>query len=72
MHIKNGKGTPVRKKTKYEKALTFVALNDEPEDDNLESITGYVSTILISETFGKECEEIAKEIIKIRKKENLI
>lgn len=42
---------PVTMKSMYDKAISFVALNDEPTDFSLENIAGYTTVLLISEAW---------------------
>lgn len=58
-------------KTKYQKAIDFIALNDNNGSEfalDQDEIEGYLSVILVSETFDKNVSDIAEDVLKVRRK----
>lgn len=53
----------------YREAIEFIALNDEPEDLDPESVAEYVSTTAVAVAFRKSNEDVAKAVVKTRLKE---
>lgn len=54
--------------TKYNKAIEWVAFNDEPRDINIESISEMISVGLISDVFNKTPERVAMDVYELRTK----
>lgn len=50
----------------YRRGVEFIALNDEPLDRDETSVRQYISTITLSEVFGKPTDVIAKDVMRIR------
>ncbi len=56
------------KRASYRAAVQWIAFNDEPGDKNLESIAGYISTLLVVDIFDVKADKVAKDILRQRKK----
>lgn len=52
---------------KYATAVEWIAVNDEPMELDLEGVQGYISVLLVADVFGKEAEDVAKDVISLRK-----
>jgi hypothetical protein len=59
------------KRASYREAVEWIALNDEPTGGVLEDVAGYISTLLIADLFGKDPQDVAAAIIRVRVKEGL-
>ena len=57
--MKRWKGVPF--------ALQWIADNDEPEDMDEESVSGYISTMLIADCTGRTARDLARSIVNIRR-----
>lgn len=51
----------------YKRGVEFIALNDEPEDEDPESVQYYVSTLTLAATFDKAADVVAKDVVKYRR-----
>ena len=51
----------------YRAGVAFIALNDEPMDNNLESIACYVTVVMLSEMTGVPTDKIARAVLRVRK-----
>jgi len=49
--------------------VEWIAMNDEPDDLDPESIAGYISTLLLSDLLGVDPTSIAKLVIAFRSME---
>ena len=49
-------------------AMNYIALNDNPEDTDIESVCGYISTNTIAHCTGNDPMELAIGIVSIRLK----
>ena len=47
-------------------ALEYIALNDNPDDTDIDSVSGYISTNTIAHCTGNEPMELARGIVRIR------
>lgn len=54
------------KKPSYEFAIAWVAVNDDPTEKDPQVVTDQISVVLVADLFGKEPEEVAADIIKLR------
>lgn len=54
----------------YRFAVSWIGNNDEPEDLDVENVSGYISTILVADIFEKDPLEVAEKIVKYRKQLN--
>lgn len=62
------KRTPARRAS-YRNGVDWIAMNDEPEDLDPDSVAGYISTLLLADLFGKPASEVAHDIIRVREKD---
>jgi len=54
----------------YRDAVRWVAHNDNAgTDDGAYEIAGYVSTLLVADLFGADPDVVAKDILRVRRKE---
>jgi len=53
----------------YKRAVEFIALNDEPDDLYINSISNYLSTAPLAIASGKKEEVVAQDIYNFRIKE---
>ena len=53
--------------THYDRAVDFIALNDEPGCLRVKEVADSVSVITVSEAFGVPAIKVAREIVRIRK-----
>ena len=53
----------------YRYGVRWIAVNDEPGDFEPDRISGYISTLLLADLFGKDPEEVAADVVTCRKKE---
>lgn len=51
----------------YRFGVAWIAANDETADLDVESVAGFVSTLLLADLFNKEPAKVARDIIKIRR-----
>lgn len=58
-------------KVSLKRFVEWIALNDEPDELNVEAIQCSISVAMISDLFGVKSEVLAEKIIKIRENENL-
>jgi hypothetical protein len=56
----------MNKKTGYQYAIRWVAVNDEPLDGDPRSIASYISTCLVADLYGYTPEKVAQDIAAIR------
>jgi hypothetical protein len=56
------------RRASYREGVAWIALNDEPEDFDIESVSGYVSTLLLAALFGKSEYEVAAAIVLYRER----
>jgi hypothetical protein len=52
----------------YRRGVDWIAQNDEPEDLDLFNVSGYISTLLLADLFGKSSDDVAAAIVRRRKK----
>lgn len=68
------KRLPKELREPWQRAICFIARNDEPNDFEFSNIRGYVSTICVAETFfgddGAGPEYVARAVLKLRRKES--
>jgi hypothetical protein len=53
----------------YRHGVAFIALNDEPTDRCVESVSYYTTSLLLAELFGVEPERVGKDVVRYREKE---
>lgn len=55
---------------KFTDACAWIAYNDSPADGtDAESISGYISTLLVADVFHRSLEEVTRRIIRYRLQE---
>jgi hypothetical protein len=47
----------------YLKAVAWIVHNDEPNELNLEIISGFISVCLVADLFGESTEKVAKDVL---------
>lgn len=52
----------------YRYAISWIALNDETADMDVESVSDNISVLLIADLFNKDPMEVAKKVIAFRTK----
>ena len=51
----------------YERAIEWIALNDNPADDvSSEALQSYLTVLLVADTFGREPDEVAFHVLDCR------
>jgi hypothetical protein len=66
-----GRRKTVTKRPSYLQAVRWIALNDNSgNDDSVEVIQGYVSTLLVAALFGADPRRVATDIDHCRSSEN--
>lgn len=58
------------KRASYRVGVSWIALNDEPDCDEIDFVASMISTMLLADLFGKTYEAVAADIIRYRKKES--
>lgn len=58
-------------KEAWERAIYFIAFNDDPDCLNYREICGYISTICIAETFRVHTQKVARAVLRLRRRANL-
>lgn len=56
---------------KYSDAVAWIADNDSNGDSDAletETVSGYVTTLLVADVFGKDAQQVAADIVARRKK----
>ena len=60
------------KRASYREACAWIALNDDAATgDSEETISGYISTLLIADLFAVEPERVARDIARARRREGI-
>lgn len=62
---------PKTKRASYRKGIEWIALNDEPDDRDAENVAGYISTILLSDLFGKDPDDVARDVVRYRERNDV-
>lgn len=55
-------------KPSYRRGVECIALNDEPDDLDVEDVQHYVSVGVLAAAFGKEPIEVARSVVNLRKR----
>jgi hypothetical protein len=55
----------------YRVGVAWIAHNDEPGDHEQERISGYISTLLLADLFGKDADDVARDIVRYRVKHGI-
>lgn len=54
---------------RYTDALSWIALNDAPgDDDNAADTAGYLTVCLVADLFNKEPYEVARKVVHLRRR----
>ena len=61
-------GKRIRPSYSYKRAVEFIAMNDDPENRDVESVAGYISTITAAVGFGKDNMQVARDVVAFREK----
>lgn len=56
------------KRQGYRFGVSWIAENDDPCETDPDIVSGYISTLLLSDLFGKDSLEVAADIVRERKK----
>jgi hypothetical protein len=56
----------------YRAGIRWIAENDEPDSLDIEEISGYISTLLLADLFGKDPYDVARAIVRERKRTGII
>ncbi len=54
------------KRASYRHAVQWIASEDEPTSRDVESISQYISTLLIADIFAVELDKVANDVLKYR------
>lgn len=54
-------------KTKYQRAIEWIAVNDEPEWTDITMVMEMISVVLIADVFKKNTKKVADDVINYRK-----
>jgi hypothetical protein len=60
------------KRASYREGVNWIAFEDEPGDRDVEAIAGYISTCLLADLFGKDRNDVARDILRAREKDAAI
>ena len=60
-----------RRRPSYRFGVRWIAETDEPECLDVEEVSGYISTLLLADLFGKEPEKVAADVVRLRKREGV-
>ncbi len=60
--------TKERKRPSYRGSVEFIALNDDPSCTDLDDVRGSLTVGLLADQYGKETEDVAKDVIAFREK----
>jgi len=52
----------------YRDGIAWIALNDEPDDVDLDRVSGYISTLLLADLFAVDNEKVAADVVRYRVK----
>lgn len=54
------------KRASYRHGVSWIALNDDPDDLDVESVAGYISTSLVADLFDKDPLDVARDVVRYR------
>lgn len=57
------------KRLGYRAGIEMIALNDEPLEMDADAMVGFATVMLLGFLFGKEQEEVARDVVKFRKRQ---
>lgn len=55
----------------YQRAIEWIALNDESGEQDVDVVAGMISTVLVADLWGKPATTVARAVIRLRKREAL-
>lgn len=53
----------------YREAVEFIALNDEPTENDPEAIAAYTTTVMLAHISGREPAAVAYDVLRVRNRE---
>lgn len=57
------------KRASYKHAVRWIAANDDigsPDCTNADIVSGYISTLLVADIFGKDADKVAQDVVNQR------
>lgn len=61
----------VMRPARYRDGVYWIAHNDDTGNDDPEEVAGQISTLLLADLFGAEPEDVAADIIDLRRREGM-
>lgn len=58
-------------KTKYERAVSWIAYNDEPDDREETWVADMISVACIADVFQKDPMQVAQDVVAYRERHNI-
>lgn len=55
---------------KYRAGVRWIAVNDEPGEQQVSVVAGFISVALLADLFGKTQEQVARAVVRERKQSN--
>ena len=55
----------------YRFGVQWIAETDEPNSLDVQEVSGYISTLLLADLFGKSPEVVAADIVRYREREEV-
>lgn len=59
------------RKTRYQRAVEWIAYNDEPNEYDEDEIAGFISTCLVADMFGKDPMQVAQDICAFKERKGI-
>jgi len=56
------------RKQGYRFGVRWIAENDEPDTLDAEEVSGYISTLLLADLFGKDALDVARDVVRARER----
>lgn len=56
------------KRASYKHGIELIALNDEPLEEELEIVQGFISVGIVADLFGVPTEKVARDVLRYREK----
>jgi hypothetical protein len=56
----------------YRAGVYWIAHNDEGGESDPEAVAGFLSTLLLADLFEKDPDAVARDVLRIRKRDGLI
>lgn len=57
------------KRASYRDGVYWIAMNDEPGEEDQVVIAGFISTLLLADLFGVDPQRVARDVLRLRRKE---